>query len=433
MRISRFCLLAVVVLAAPQLAAQRLPPVRSLGPITKVSQSGALGSVSMVRPLPDGRVLVNDVSHRQLLLLDADFVKRATIADTMPANGNLYGARLCGLVPFHGDSTLFIDPASLSMVVIDARGSVARTMAVPSVDDVTLMIGGPFGTPGVDTRGRIVYRGYGKYGGGFPDSLQPAVLIDSAPVFRMQLATRQRETVGSVAVPMQRRSVIKDATGQVTGTVFHVTPLPVVDDWALMPDGRVAIVRGADYHVDWLDSDSHLTATAKIPFNWQRLDDGSKQRLLDSAKVEFDKDREKLREVLGRSAGNAKAIMEATASSAIGGGVTITFTRPDATSGRPGIEAKVPVVQLVDAKELPDYRPAFRLGAARADAEGNLWVRTTAPSDAGPIYDVINGSGELIDRVKLPFGRVISGFGPGVVYLGVLDEAGARLEMARLK
>jgi hypothetical protein len=38
-----------------------------------------------------------------------------------------------------------------------------------------------------------------------------------------------------------------------------------------------------------------------------------------------------------------------------------------------------------------------------------------------------------VDRVKLPFGRVISGFGPGVVYMGVQDEKGARVEMARIK
>jgi hypothetical protein len=65
--------------------------------------------------------------------------------------------------------------------------------------------------------------------------------------------------------------------------------------------------------------------------------------------------------------------------------------------------------------------------------DGNLWVRTTTPSDGGAIHAVINEKGQLVDRVKLPFGRVISGFGPGVAYLRVLDEQGARLEKARLK
>ena len=89
--------------------------------------------------------------------------------------------------------------------------------------------------------------------------------------------------------------------------------------------------------------------------------------------------------------------------------------------------------EYVPPNELADYRPAFRLGATRADPDGNLWVRATIPSKAGAIYDVINGNGELVDRVKLPFGRILCGFGPGVAYLGVLDDKGARLEMARLR
>jgi len=46
---------------------------------------------------------------------------------------------------------------------------------------------------------------------------------------------------------------------------------------------------------------------------------------------------------------------------------------------------------------------------------------------------VISRSGGLIDRVSFPFGRVIAGFGPGVVYMGVRDDKGARLEVAKLK
>lgn len=93
----------------------------------------------------------------------------------------------------------------------------------------------------------------------------------------------------------------------------------------------------------------------------------------------------------------------------------------------------MPVTNFIDANRIADYRPAFRMGAVRADAAGNLWVRTTAPSDAGAIYDVIDGKGVLVDRVKVPFGRVIAEFGSGVVYLGVLDDKGARLEKARIR
>ena len=46
------------------------------------------------------------------------------------------------------------------MLVIDGAGTVARVMAVPRPNDAQFMVGGPFGTPGFDSRGRIVYRGF---------------------------------------------------------------------------------------------------------------------------------------------------------------------------------------------------------------------------------------------------------------------------------
>jgi hypothetical protein len=175
---------------------------------------------------------------------------------------------------FAGDSTLFVDPASNSMTVFDAQGVAARVMAVPNTDDAVLMVGGPFGTPGVDPHGNIVYRGYGR-AKGLPlrvqDQSAPDVATrpDSAPLYRVSLATRERRTVGQVAIPMQSAASRFDATGLLTGTVLYVTPLPIVDDWALMPDGRIAVVRGADYHVDWLTPNGQWIATTRIPFKWR--------------------------------------------------------------------------------------------------------------------------------------------------------------------
>ncbi len=426
-------------LAAASTGAQRLPPVRPLGPITEVSPADLLGSVSMVRPLPNGGVIVNDITRRQLLLLDAQFKRLKTIADTTAATDNTYGATICGLFVFRGDSSLFLDSRSLTMLVIDAKGEVARVMAVPNPDDASLMIGGPFGTPSLDAQGRIVYRGHAESGGNdfrarrTEAPVTAASFIDSAAIHRIAIATRERATLTYLTISKPVISNLQDATGRITGTSFLTTPLPVVDDWALMPDGRVAVVRGADYHVDWLGLDGRWTTTAKIPHNWQRLDDDAKERVIDSSRVEAEKERESFKKRVDNLAGNTNALMSAVAGPSFSTGVTLTFSRADATSGRPRVEVTVPIVRIAAAKDLPDYRPAFRMGAARADVEGNLWVRTTAPSDAGPIYDVINGKGELTDRVKLPYGRVISGFGPGVVYMGVQDDKGARLEMARIK
>ena len=92
-------------------------------------------------------------------------------------------------------------------------------------------------------------------------------------------------------------------------------------------------------------------------------------------------------------------------------------------------------MQYVPASELPDYKPAFFAGSTRADRSGNLWIRTI-PTEAiggGPVYDVINSKGELVERVQVPEKRVIIGFGEGVVYMLNQDGATSTLEKAPLR
>lgn len=427
--------LSTIALSVAPLAAQQMPPVRPLGPVTHVSQGGLLGSVSMVRPLASGGAIVNDITRRQLVLFDADLHRVKIFADSTSGTTGTYSGSMGGLLAFTGDSSLFIDPRSLSMLVLDAKGDVARVMAVPSPRDAPFMVGGPFGTPGFDVRGRIVYRGVAmpnRSGNAAPpagEAVRSGQLADSAPVYRIDLASRERETLAYIAIPKQVVSMTRDRTGKFTGTAILIDPMAVVDDWALMPDGRVVIVRGSDFHVDWLELDGRWVSTAKTPYNWERLDDDAKARVIDSTKAAAEKTRDALKKAIEANPTNANSM----ASGAGLPGVMVVATNPDASNGRPTQEVMVPATNMVDAKLMADYRPAFRMGAARADVEGNLWVRTTAPSDGGAIYDVIDGKGQLVDRVKLPFGRVISGFGKGVVYLGVQDDEGARLERARIR
>jgi hypothetical protein len=96
-------------------------------------------------------------------------------------------------------------------------------------------------------------------------------------------------------------------------------------------------------------------------------------------------------------------------------------------------------MSFVSASDLPDYKPPFFAGAVRADADGYLWIRTipTKGVAGGPVYDVINAKGELVERVQLPKDRTIVGFGAGgVVYLLARDTspgAPSKLEKARAR
>ncbi len=448
MRIIRARTLGALLIATPcatGAGAQSLPPVRPLGAVVRISPTDVFGSVSAVRPLPGGRVLVNDLVRRQLLLLDSTFATQAVIADTTAATANAYSGRTGGLIPYRGDSTLFIDPQSLSMLVIDGSGKVARVMAVPRPNDAQFMVGGPFGTPGFDSKGRIVYRGFTRPNlppppSGNEPSTAPRIpeQPDSAPILRVALATRALDTASFFKIPKARASVVQTERGM--SVTMMMNPMPVVDDWTLLPDGTLAVVRGADYHIDWLAPDGSRTSTAKIPFEWQRLSDEAKQTFLDSAKVAMEANR--ARAVATNGGGNMT--MAAPPAGGGGGGmIVMRFDGPGAPSGGAGgtgpgaggapMSMPMPAINMVPPSDLPDYRPAFGTGATRADLDGNLWIRTSKVANGGPVYDVVNRQGVLIDRVSFPFGRVIAGFGPGVIYMGVRDDKGARLELARMR
>ena len=77
----------------------------------------------------------------------------------------------------------------------------------------------------------------------------------------------------------------------------------------------------------------------------------------------------------------------------------------------------------VSPDDIPDYYPPLRQGEVRADADGNVWILPSTSllstaDNAGLVYDVVNRKGEIIQRVRLPEGRRLMGFGRGgIVYL----------------
>ncbi|OYV69438.1 MAG: hypothetical protein B7Z72_07620 [Gemmatimonadetes bacterium 21-71-4] len=441
--------LAAASFAAGAGAQQPLPPVRPLGPIAAVSTE-PMKAVSAVRELPGQRVLVNDIIDHRVLLFDSTLAHFTAVADSTASTANAYGNMPGGLIPYRGDSTLFIDPASLSMLVLDQNGKVARVMAVPRPDDAIFLIGGPFGTSGFDPAGRLVFRG-NTFRMTAPPKRAPDGEIalpqfpDSAPIVRVTLATRAEDTVAFFKIPDTKLTVKRTDNG--ISATATINPLPVVDDWALLPDGTVAVVRGRDFHIDWYHPDGTHTSTPKIPFDWQRLTDSLKAAVIDSARTVMEKVREQrlavldsTRKLTGGSGRGAAAAGEAMAAGMVGAMTMVMRSDgpggrggPPPTRGETNPRINIPPLQFVPPYELPDYRPAFATGATRCDMQGNLWIRTTQAVDGRPVYDVVNEQGTLVDRVQLPAFRTIAGFGPGVVYLGVADSTGAiHLERARI-
>jgi hypothetical protein len=446
---------ALLAAAVPAAAQQPMAP-HPLGAVTQTAAE-PFGSIMSVRHLPGGRVLVNDMARRKVVMLDQALATSTVIADSTSATANAYSGRVGNLIPYRGDSTLFVDPTSLSMLLIDPSGKVGRVMSIPRPNDAGSLASVGGGQPGFDAQGRLVYRSNGFRSFGPPPGaggagFQMPVFPDSAPILRVELATRKVDTAAFIKIPKINMSVVMGDNGMPRSMSSITNPLPVTDDWAVTATGALAVIRGQDYHVDWIGADGSKTSSPKMPFDWQRMNDEQKVAFLDSTKTAMEKMRATMMASGGpQAAGDGRRIVTDGAGGGGGGAPQVFMSFGGPGGGAPpqrGANAQggpngaapnggfqMPPITLVQPSELPDYKPPFATGAARADADGNIWVREipTKPYP-GPVYGIIDGKGQLIDRVVLPPGSAIAGFGPGgIVYLGVRDEAGVHLKRATVK
>jgi hypothetical protein len=508
------------------------PPIQRIATASALSKD-TIGTITSVRELPDGRVLLNDGQRRRLVLMDTTLKTVQVVLDSLSEISNAYGTRPGALIPFRGDTTLFVDPASFAMVMIDEHGKIGRVRSVWRVQDVNYVSGlGNFGMPGVDAKGRIVYRIPAQPAPpkvapppGVPYFPQPP---DSAFVVGVHLDTRKLDTLGVVRIPKQEMRFRQTLEGYLTLDVIN-NPMPSTDDWAVLPDGTIAFVRGRDYRIDYLKPDGTTTSSQKLPYEWLRMLDEDKERFIDSTKNvlrknsinNFTSNMIRWVNMYGKGyptnftipegfvpppglpkdwiypkgfkfpenyiyacapgvdpfAPVTTAATEVKAATPVAGGRdgAVTVTVPPPTTVVRGEGAPVlppgmnlppgmtmpggarpscfpaPVVfgggqsppaptiypvSVIEPSQLPDYRPPFLPGSARADMEGNLWIRTVQPRPVpgGVIYDIVSPEGELVNRLQLPPGYTLVGFGKGkVVYLSTRDATGIHLARVRLK
>src|SRR3954469_4410507 len=131
--------------------------VRKLGPVVRTSAI-TFGGVQHVRRLSDGRLLVNDPSRHQVLLLDSTLANAVVVIDSVGGRDNSYGMRSGGIVPYRGDSTFFVDPTSSILLLIAPSGKAARVMSMPPSAVSSLASPSSSGYPGFSEPFGIVFR-----------------------------------------------------------------------------------------------------------------------------------------------------------------------------------------------------------------------------------------------------------------------------------
>lgn len=405
--------------AAPLLAQDSVPelrpsaaraalPIRAVK-IQAASDSTVVMQIASVRQLKDGGVIVNDTRKRQLVVFDAALQRPRVIADTSSNSPNTYGLRSAngGLIPYIGDSTLFIDFDSQAFLVIDERGNFARVMAPVRSGDLFYIGSADYGPSGFDDKGRLIYRGLRRSANyfGFMSTEGRSVQVepDSAPLMRMDFDKRSVDTLGFLKIsPMK---MVRTRTENMSFSLPMLNPLPQSDEWALLPDGTIAIARAQDYHMDWLSPDKQLSSSPRMPFDWRRLTLEEKKFMVDSVKRQEAERQAKLP------------------------------PPPPSPPGQPSMPRMT--LEVVEPTELPDYFPPVRQGQVRASPDGRVWILPATSKDAkeGLLYDVIDRSGVIIERIQLPKNRTLVGFGrDGVLYLNnVLGVTKAVLERATIE
>ena len=389
-RSARLALLSAALTVSTRSPAQTRPvPVRTL----TVDATGAeeFTMVSSVRELPNGSVLVVDVSEKRVTMLDRTLQHAKPVGRTGRGPGEYLTPMTLLAAP--GDSTWLTDIANQRLLILDPMGRPTGVKLLGATG-MRLELQSFFtGTPVVGAHGRIVYQGTNI-------SVSPAMQMattPTAPLLRRDLAKNTVDTLTSVQVSAPRMKMSGDFAKPGTVSMeVTVDPFPVIDDWALLVDGTLAVIRGSDNHIDWTRADGRKWSTAPIPFVRVPVTAAEKKVVLAS---------------LAKTDSMMRARM-----AGMGGGVSL----PKVTQGAPD--------------HWPEFKPPFSARFARASPDGNLWIISATAGEGKWFYDVIDQRGRIVEHVRLPAGRMLVGFGRRSVYLLQKNADDIyRLERASLK
>lgn len=314
-------------------------------------------SIAGVRELKDGRVIVAEVHLRDGTLQVVNFATgTATPVTRKGAGPGEFDGRPSRLLAFAGDTTAMYDGGNARFLLIGPDAKPARTETFkPAAWTFDLEWG--------DVNGRV-------YAALSARTIGPNQLADSAPIVRAALSTGKLDTVAMRRISKADHTSFSD--GKRRGFRTEEVPFATHDDWAAFADGRLAVIRGKDYHVDFYLNNGTRTS-------------GPPNRFVPIPVTDADKDSVRV------------------------------ARRP-----KPGPDGKItlPKVPLILEPSVwyPTKAP-FGENSAWAGPNGELWVAIALKAgDAAPKYDVFDTKGVRRMTVALPTGARVIGFGAHSVY-----------------
>jgi len=360
------------------LGAQTAPERRLTAPDAKFSHE--FSAINGLRELPDGRVLVSDGIDQVVLRVDMKAGKADTLGRIGQGPGEYKGPDALYALPNGG--TLLVDLGNGRLDFLAADGKYVESTPIAQGDGPNLSIVLP---RAVDAQGRIYYQpAMGGPRGGIPDS---------ATVVRWDRARSRYDSVARVKLPVMHVQSSGGANNQ--RMVSRPRPYPAQDTWNVAPDGRVAIARASEYRVDWVGPGG-VTRGRAVAFTPVPIRDADK------------------REWVADQSNGLRINMENR-----NGQMSMAFSR----GGREDADEDATIA----ATEWPATKPAFNSPGVWVTPEGEAWVERSVPAGSARVMDVFDATGALKERIVLPVGRRVAGFGRGVVYLRAANESDLQL------
>ena len=342
-------------------------------------------SIRGVRELPDGRVIVSDGIDEVVMIADM----KTGEGDTLGRVGQGPGEYKMpdALYPLPNGGTLLVDLGNGRLTFLGPDGRYRESTPIAQSLGENMLIVIPRATDG---QGRIYFQPFGGGPGrGIPDS---------ASVVRWDRARARFDTVAKVKLPTMNTQSSGDANNRAVR--MRPRPYPAADAWSAGPDGRVAVARVSDYHLDVVGADGRVVRGRPVTFTPVPIRDADK------------------REWAAEQAGGLRVSMENR-----NGQMSMSFGRG---GGQDDGED-----QAIAETEWPAAKPPF--SAVFVSPAGEAWVERSVPAGSPRVMDVFDAAGNLKTRVTLPAGRRFAGFGNGVVYLRHSDDSDLQhLERYRL-
>jgi hypothetical protein len=363
--------LAFVLAVVPALLVAQEPPTRALPRPVDEHPEGVSNVRSLVE-LSTDRVLVSDAREGVVRLLS--FADGSSAEPATRGRGPREYAGPGGLYRMMNGEVWLLDQVQRRYLVFASNGRPVRTESFAARSNGSFNFSSDADPHLLDGRGRE----YEKLRGRIED-----MTGDSAPLVR-----RRGERLDTLA--RLRNMETAQGSGE-AARVIAMKRFSPSDGFAVNEEGEIALVRADPYRVEWIGSTGRPRRGAALPFTPVRVTEAD----LEAARA------------------------AARASMPTGVGMPrIVQTGPDGTQR--SVDPSTLVPQIPSATEKPSIDPR-RL---RVDRAGRLWVGRYVAFDAPELYDIFDANGARIDRVTLPAGSKLAGFGVGRIYVTREDEDG---------